>query len=394
METTFLINKVIFSLSLLGILLVFLFNPLFVWLLSFFLKKTELKKSNQKLSVSVLTIVHNGQHLIREKIMNSLSLTYPADDFQIVVFSDGSDDATEEYVKGYTDRRVHLVSSTGHAGKNLSINKAVQHCHGDLLVFSDADAVLDKAAIMQLAAVFADPQVGGACGQRIISQDQASLKKAQSDYIRFDSRIKLLENRIGSISANDGKLFAIRRELFMPLPASATDDLFLGLAVVRQHRRLVFVPEARAYIRVPSRSALHEIQRRRRIVARSLNCILHSREVLNPFRFGFFSIRLAINKLGRRLLPIFLVFLFVSSLFLSFYHPFYSLIFIGQACFYFLALAFHFSRAGQNSEKKSPIARIASTIYYFCVGNYGTFLGLLDYMRGSRPVKWQPQKTS
>ena len=194
------------------------------------------------------------------------------------------------------------------------------------------------------------------------------------------------------MTSNDGKLYAVRRSLFRPIAPGATDDLYACLSIVEQGRHFVFEPRARAWIRTPSRNPAHELVRRRRIVARSLRGIFLKRALLNPLRHGSFALQLFVNKVCRRLLPLFLVLLFGTSLALTLLEPHAAWALAAlllQLGFYALALA-HLVLA----RKRVPlIGALASVAYYFCVGNLGTLLGLADFLRGREAVKWDPVKT-
>ncbi len=380
----------IVALSLGGILLVFLLYPIAVWVVSLCRTIREDPSLPSEYSVSLIVVARNAEKLIAEKIHNSLTLDYPKDRLQIILFSDGSTDTTEQIMRSHGGQAVKVFSSEHHQGKAAALNQAVQRCCGEIVVFSDADALLNSDAVCKLAGHYADPEVGGVCGQIVISKDSAEMKNAQSTYIDFDSAIKALEVRVGSITSNTGKLYSIRKELFRPIDAAVTDDLYTCLSVVRQNRRFVYEPRARAHIPVPARRPSHEVQRRRRIVARSLRGIYLMRELLNPFRYGFFSVGLAVNKILRRLLPIFLLLLFFSCLLLSFHQPMIAALLIVQLGFYGLAISYPvFARQGSHN----PAAKPASLAFYFCLGNYGTLLGLIDFLAGKKFTKWDPVKT-
>jgi cellulose synthase/poly-beta-1,6-N-acetylglucosamine synthase-like glycosyltransferase len=224
----------------------------------------------------------------------------------------------------------------------------------------------------------------------VLSADGRMLREPQRRYIGFDSAIKALESRCGRITSNDGKLYAIRRALFEPIPEAVTDDLFVCLSVIRQGYDFTFEPKARAFIRLPSRSASHEIERRRRIVSRSLRGIGMMRSLLNPRRYRAYSLGLFINKVLRRLLPVFLILIFVSTAVLSAFHPAAAVLLILQSGFYTVALAYP---ALARIASKGALERAASVPFYFCVGNYGTLLGLADFVMGRRVARWDPRKT-
>jgi cellulose synthase/poly-beta-1,6-N-acetylglucosamine synthase-like glycosyltransferase len=380
----------LFVLGLAGLFAVFVLYPLFIGLLPRPGRKEEGPPEGGLPFVSMLVAVRNGADLISTKIDNALSLDYPADRFEIVVFSDGSSDETVKVMESFRDPRVKCFSTASHHGKAAALNEGIKACRGDIVVFSDADALLEKEAIRQLVRHYRDPAIGGVCGQRVIGDQAAGLKKAQSRYIKFDSLIKWLESRVGSVTSNDGKLYCIRRALFRPIDSSSTDDLFVSLTVISQGYRFIFDPEARARIRTPSRNHFHEIQRRRRIVSRSLRGIFLMRGLLNPFQHGVFSLGLAVNKVVRRLLPLCLILLFVSSIVLSF-HSLIALLFLAlQASFYGMALSYPLLSRIELGKK---FRQAAALPVYFCIGNYGTLLGLLDFLSQKRVSKWEPMKT-
>ena len=81
--------------------------------------------------------MHNAEKLITGKINNILSLNYPAEKIEVIIFSDGSSDETEKTAKSLSIKEVKVLSSSDHQGKNLSLNSAVKACSGEILIFSD-----------------------------------------------------------------------------------------------------------------------------------------------------------------------------------------------------------------------------------------------------------------
>jgi len=384
-----ILSLLVISISVLCLATVVAFYPLSLWLVSL-VRKEQRKTPGVPVfpTVSVLVAVRNGENLIAGKIENALSCRYPKDKLEVVVYSDGSEDRTEEVARTVARRfeRVRCFGSSKHQGKMHALNEAFIRSTGEILVFTDADAVLHPLAAERLVSHFADPRIGGVCGQRTIGKDDAALKEAQSTYISFDSRIKRLESRLGSITSNDGKVYAVRRELFQPIPPGVTDDLYVALCVVERGQRFVFDPEVLAFIHVPSRETTHELSRRRRIVSRSLRGIHMKRRLLNPLRFGFFSIGLFINKVLRRLIPVCLIAILLSSavLYAVTRETLALLLLAAQVGLYGLGLV--------RSLVKGPARRLCSVIYYFTIGGYGTLLGIADFLLHRVVSKWDPTK--
>lgn len=322
-------------------------------------------------SISVITVFKNGEHLLREKIENSLALASRYPDSEVILFSDGSTDQSESIIREYPSEKIRFLKSEHNDGKNKGLNKSANQSKGEFLVFTDLDSLVDVSAFHRLLEPFADPDIGGVCGQRKITKEESHvLKSSQNQYIAADSMIKFLEGRSGSITSNDGKLYAIRKRCFQDIACGVTDDLYCCLNVIKQGYRFVFAPDAKAYVKLPSRNSSHEISRRRRIVCRSLRGLYLHRDIFNVFKYGMYSVRLFVNKVVRRLLPFILLGLLLAGIFQALNNPLWWLPLAG------FALAILLTSAGR----------------YFFLGNLGTFLGVMDFLSGRQYVTWKPLK--
>lgn len=341
--------------------------------------------------ISVIVAMRNAEALLPPKLASLRAQEGLDVPLEIVLASDGSTDRTADRIRAEAERdpAVRAVIHTEHGGKHVALNAAFEVSTGDVLVFSDADAVLDPHAVARLVARLGDSSIGGVCGRRMIGEPDAFTGDAQGDYVALDSGLKALESRIGSITSNDGKLYAVAREAFEPIAEGVTDDLYAALCVVRQGLRFVYEGGARAWIRVPSRGASHELGRRRRIVCRSLRGIWSQRAVLNPFRTGLFAFGLLVNKVGRRLLPVFLLMLAAGLALLATVSQGALLAFVLVVGGVAAALL----RPSVGALKlPKPLERVLALGRYFVVGNAGTLLGTLDFLRGKRVVRWNPIK--
>jgi cellulose synthase/poly-beta-1,6-N-acetylglucosamine synthase-like glycosyltransferase len=357
-------------------------NPLFIWLLCIVRRPKEVLSSASHLpSVDLVIAVRNGQDVIEKKIRDSLALDYPPEKLRVIVFSDGSTDETAARASAAGDGRVIVRSSDEHIGKNAALNRAVEAGSGSVLAFTDADSRLRPDALGRLVRHFADESIGGVSGRKAIAAGRGGLGGPQVLYNAFASHIKMLECRTGSISTNDGTLYAIRRELYPSIPDAVTDDLFVCLAILRRRRRFIYEPAAVAEISPPSKDISHEVSRRRRIVSQSLKGIAIHREMLNPVAHGVPALSLLFNKVLRRTLPLLLAAVFLSSAVLAGRAPFMGVFFLAQAAFYGLGLLYGKAGAGGKA------GAVAS---FFLYGNVGTLLGLWDFLRGREVARWDP----
>lgn len=376
----------LFAISCIGVVTVVGAYPILLWLAGRRSAPALAAARGDDPSISLVVAVRNGADLLEAKVRNSLALRAPGR-LELVVVSDGSTDATPERLLAAGRKGVQVVILPEHRGKAAALEAGVRASSGEVLVFSDADALLDPDALLHLVARLADAEVGGVCGQRVIRERADGFEQAQAGYVAADSVVKRLESRVGSVTSNDGKLYAIRRELHRPFAPGATDDLFACLSVIEQGRRFVFEPRARAVVRKPSRCPRHELARRRRIVSRSLHGIALKRGLLNPLRHGGFAVRLLVNKVLRRLLPLFVAGLFASTLALAVDRSWARFVLAVQLAV--LALAAVHGRVPPSSR----LGAVSSLACYACVGIVGTFLGLVDFVKQRETARWDPIKS-
>ena len=333
-------------------------------------------------SLSVLIVVRNGEDMIVDKLINTLELSYPGPKPEIWVYSDGSKDRTVALAQQF--KEVQVIDSHHHHGKIFGLNTLALRAKGEILVFSDTDALLAKDALQSLIRPLADASIGGVCGQRQI-QGKGSLNLVQRNYVSWDSIIKQGESKKGSLTSNDGKLYALRHQLFQPIPPAVTDDLYNTLNIVSQGYRFVFAPDAVARVPAPITELAREIPRRRRVVSASLNGLYIQRTLLNPFRFGGYAWQLLINKIARRLLPVNLLLLLLFSALAA---PGSSLAF---TCLLMQLAGYGFMLLPAGLIPP-PLRRWHRRCQYLLFGNIGMLMGWLDMISGQAADKWEPQK--
>lgn len=257
--------------------------------------------------VSVIIAAHDEADRIATKLESVLDLDYPKDRLEVIVVSDGSSDATEQVVQEFGPRGVTLIALP-RAGKAKAVESGVAASTGEILVFSDAGGRLASDAITALAARFDDPDVGGVAGDQRYDRfgEDGSVQLAERTYWNFDRGLKRAEAAAGNVISGTGSLYAIRRELFEPIPPGAADDAFVSTGVILHGLRLAFAEDA-VSIEPIAPSAAAEFDRKVRIMVRGLRAIWARRGLLNPARHGFYSLQLLSHKVLRRLtvLPLF-----------------------------------------------------------------------------------------
>jgi cellulose synthase/poly-beta-1,6-N-acetylglucosamine synthase-like glycosyltransferase len=351
-------------------------------------RKRPVRRTPITPKVSVIVAAYNEEAVIRQKVRNTLELDYPSDLLEIIVASDGSNDRTERIVADMASSQVHLLALP-RRGKIHALKAAIRQASGEILVFSDANTLMHMHAIRMLVRNFADPEVGGVCGNQLYVTagrgDSSGL--GETLYWNYDKWLKSLQSQTGSIVSADGALYAIRKRLFrFPEWTAVTDDFAISTAVIQMGYRLVFEPSALAYEK-PTGAANREFKRKVRLMNRGMRGVVLRRRLLNPFRYGFYSIVLFSHKVVRRLAPVFLIALLVSGIALIPRDGAYALGAFLQIGFYALALIGWRARGHRAGR-----AKIISIPFFYCLANAAALVAITKLMRGEKIETWQPQR--
>lgn len=364
--------------------------PFYAWvgypatlaLLSLFVHKPHFTAAEPH-SVSVIIAAHNESLHIEHKIRTLLTQDYSAIKLQIILASDGSTDDTVAKALAIEDDRIKVLDLP-RVGKAGALNAAVEQACNDILVFTDADNQWSSDTLGKLLAPLADPQVGACGGHMVIPNPGHALSFGDSIYRHYEAWLRQAENRTGCMVSADGALLALRRELFQTVPADVNDDFFISTCAPVAGKRIVYVEDAQVLDQGVDEVG-KQYRRRMRVTVGGLRSLSNRRELMNPLRHGFYAIALISHKLIRRLAPVLLVPLLISSLYLWQAGTFYSLSMIAQVVGYSVGIL---GLLDQKGRLPKPF-RLAG---FLLVTLAGMSMGLWQFLRGQHYSLWNPQQ--
>jgi cellulose synthase/poly-beta-1,6-N-acetylglucosamine synthase-like glycosyltransferase len=288
--------------------------------------------------VSIIVAARNEAERLPDRLKNLLELDYPQDHLQIIVVSDGSTDRTAEILRRYA-ATVDAVHLTG-GGKARALNVGVARARHNVLVFADVRQRFAPDALRALVAPLSDPTVGGVSGELILDSEtqgggSSGIGEGIGGYWKYEKWLRRQESVVGSMMGATGAIYALRRELWQPLPENTIlDDVLAPMRAVMASTRVVFEPRAKAFD--TTGSAPTELRRKVRTLAGNFQILWLEPRLLHPGRNPVWLQYLS-HKVGRLLVPYAMVALFVSSAVLAVQSTFYALAFGGQVAFYALA---------------------------------------------------------
>jgi cellulose synthase/poly-beta-1,6-N-acetylglucosamine synthase-like glycosyltransferase len=371
---------VIFWVAVVWIAYVYVGYPLILWLLGLVRKVAPDIRADHRPSVSVLIAAWNEERDIAWKLTETLGWDYPAERLEVLVASDGSEDRTDEIVRGMTVPRLTFVRMEQRGGKSAALNRLAQLARGEILFFTDANSHIESGALGRIARHFADPRVGCVTGEMHYrdEREESAVSEGTRVYWGYEALIKQLESRIGSVLVSVGSVFAIRAALFEPLHPEVANDLELPLRIGRTGRWLRYEPTVRSVER-PAQTGREEFSRQRRIVAQGALALWRLRDQLTPLRaWQFFS-----RKVLRWLTAVPMVLLLVSTAAMVSRAPF-GLLLVPQIAFWVLALVgYILARAGLR------FGRLFSLPFYVVLVAFAGVMGVVDACAGRRFRVWE-----
>jgi cellulose synthase/poly-beta-1,6-N-acetylglucosamine synthase-like glycosyltransferase len=351
-------------------------------LLQFFKRPAKLQTMEALPPVTLLIASYNEASILPQKIANCLALDYPSEKLTVLVVTDGSTDGSPTLLKDFPG--VQILHESTRRGKTAAINRAMETVTSPIVIFSDANALLNRNCLKKLVRHFQDPKVGAVAGEKKVAF-ASGMGSAEGWYWKYESFMKRLDASFYTVVGAAGELFAMRQSLFSPPPEDTLlDDFALSMQVCLQGFIIAYEPDAFA-TEAPSASLYNEQQRKMRIAAGAFQSLKRL-----SWRRLFSIPSLAFQFLSRRWLrwvvcPVGLVLLFLTNAFLAVCSTsfFYEALFALHLLFYGLACI------GWWLIRRNKAFALVTVPFYFLFMNYCILAGYFQFLNGAHTVLWK-----
>jgi len=334
-------------------------------------------------TITVVISAYNEEKDILAKIDNVLALDYPSGSVDVIVVSDASSDSTDAIVRDCGRPRVRLLRLEGRQGKTACQNFAAAQAAGELLVFTDATTLIEKAALAAMAEDFADPEVGCVAGSLVYREQGESLTASGgTSYWGYEIALRKAESSLGTLIGVSGCLYAVRKRAYRPISPQLISDFVIAMRMREQGLRTVLEPRAVCFEDTLDQSR-QELSMRIRVAVRSIAALICERRLLNPCIDPLFAWQLWSHKLLRYASPYLWAGALLSCATLA-ANPLYSAALIAQLAIIAAGLA------GFLLHLNSRSLGLLSKPYYFLLTNLASLIATLRYVKGERMVTWNP----
>jgi cellulose synthase/poly-beta-1,6-N-acetylglucosamine synthase-like glycosyltransferase len=386
--------EILFWLAVICILYTYLVYPVLLILFSsihqaikdtaYLTSKKNRRTQNVELpEITVVIAAYNEEKDIGNRITNLLSLDYPLDKLTILIGSDGSSDRTDQILDTFTDPRVVAVKFPENRGKINVLNDLILEVKTPITVFSDANTFFEPDALNRLMSDFENPKMGGVCGELHLF-DPISGDNKDDLYWKYEQVLKFHESRLNAMLGANGAIYAIRTELYEPLPADTiVDDFCIFMNVAKQGYKLIYNPEAIAREEIaPSLS--QESGRRVRIGAGNFQAMMRLKWMLNPFiGWRFFSY--VSHKILRWFVPHFMLLALLTNVIMATQETIYQYLLFVHVSFYVVS----FIGTKWSPSKKGKIVTLIKLITFFVSMNLSLGKGFIRFTTSRLSATWE-----
>lgn len=345
--------------------------------------------SDDQPHVAMIITAYNEEDVIKAKIENTLSLHYPLHKLSVIFITDGSTDRTVEIIRKHSGFR--LLHHPERRGKIAAMNRAIGFVKESIVIFCDANTLLNKTCITEIVKHYANPEVGGVAGEKKIISS-ASMKAASAGegvYWKYESLLKSLDAEFYSVVGAAGELFSLRTNLYQPVEETIIlEDLVLSLRLCMRGYIVAYEPNAYA-MEYASPSLEEEQKRKVRICAGAFQAMALLKDLFNIFRYPALSFQFISHRVLRwTACPVCLILIFLSNLLivLAGTSHFFLFLFGTQVSFYIIAAT------GWLLADKSIRLTALFIPYYFVFMNIMVYKGFYRYVTKTQTTLWEKSK--
>lgn len=337
-------------------------------------------------SLTIIVTAYNEAGCIEEKITNTFSLQYPKPLVSYIFVTDGSDDGTENIVAKYP--RITLLHAAKRCGKTAAIQRAMQQVRSEIVLFTDANTLLNEDALLKISRHYADMRTGAVAGEkRVDNKNISDATAGEGMYWRYESLLKKYESAMYSVAGAAGELFSIRTSLYQAIPQDTLlDDLVLSMHIAMAGYRISYEPLAYATEKT-SPALTEESKRKQRIAAGAIQAFQRLPFLSLLFSKPLLWLTYTSHRVMRWLVtPYLLPAAWIMNCLLvinGYPHETVKFLWYTQSLFYTIA------SIGWLLRKQDTGFRLIFIPYYFCLMNYWMISGSIRYLFNKQNTLWE-----
>ncbi len=234
----------LFGLTTLAVVWICFAYFIFTYIISLMRPRRDPRLLEDPPMLSLVIPCYNESAEILEKLENTRALNYPRDRLEVVFVDGGSQDDTVTKLQEALREDWIRIAVSPRVGKIQQVNEVLPTLRGDIVVNSDADALLAPDALLWLAAEIGASQRIGVVGAYCRPLHAMELDQ---HFWAGQNRARFLESDAGSASIVVAPCYAYRRELLTQFPEDVVaDDIYVAYLAHSLGYEVVYSRKAQA----------------------------------------------------------------------------------------------------------------------------------------------------
>lgn len=335
--------------------------------------------------VTLVVAAYNEEAVLPQKIKNCYEIDYPPHLFNVIFVTDGSTDYSKDLIREHDF--ITLLHQPERKGKLAALKRAMESVKTPIVVFSDANSMLNPGCIRAMVPHFANEKVGGVAGEKkVLKTNRSLIGEAEGLYWKYESFMKQQDADFNTVVGAVGELFAIRTELFHPFDEDLIlDDFIFSIHICLSGYKIEYEPGAFAS-ETPSLTLSDEEKRRVRIAAGAYQAVNYLKQHLNVFKYPWLCFQYFSGRLLRWVVcPVLIILALITNIGLVISHQgsVYYYLLLAQSIFYLFAITgWIFIGIGRRMG-------ILGVPFYFTFMNLCLVRGFFNYARGGQTTLWE-----
>ena len=227
--------------------------------------------------VTILIPTYNEAKNISKKLDNIYALEYPKKKLEVVVIDSASTDGTPnivyDWAKRHPDLRVILLQENSRRGMvpalNYALSRILQDPWREIIIFTDADAFVERDALKNIVKYLADKRVGAVTASILPIIQENSSERVYRNYFNI---IRIAESKFHSTPIHSGQFMAYNVRILKKLKRlpeyTGNNDSTPASIIAFMGYRAIQVEDV--IVREPMRKGQHK-----RKIRRAQHIILH-----------------------------------------------------------------------------------------------------------------------
>ncbi|ADZ09104.1 glycosyl transferase family 2 [Methanobacterium lacus] len=357
-------------------------------------KYTKNNDNTFKTSVSILVPTYNEEKVIRLRLTNLMKLNYPNELYEIIVVDSGSNDKTKEIVEEIMDKQINLkpelklAIQSERKGKASAINFGKQHCNGEIVLVTDANAIFEKNVLNEIIPCFKDSNVGGVGGRFVVSNPNANLTSSTQFYWTIEYIMRMGESILDSVCLFHGEMHAWRKGLIHCDEKIISEDLNIAIQLRKAGYKLKYAPDALVFEQTPNNIDEQIIQRTKTTVGTLQNIFKYWKFFIIPrnlyVAFIFPSHKILPMLSPFLLFSVLVLYILIWNINVILINIFICIMIFGCLLIYLLIIKSYFER-----NKVSGSFSLFKIVKYVLINEFIVLKGWKDYIFNNYSVLWE-----